>query len=187
MGLKNTSQKEEKAREKNIALLGFMGSGKTTIGRQLAREIGWHFVDSDDLIEKKVSLPIALIFEKGGETYFRSLEKKILQEVALEKNIVLSTGGGLPAQEDNWQVLREHFVTIFLRVNLSILYQRIKGDSRRPLLSQYSTLQELEKLYQKRLTYYERADVIMDGNKNEKEIIEEILHHEKISSLWRKP
>lgn len=181
------SEENRGVRKGNIALLGFMGSGKTTVGRQLAKEMEWHFADSDDLIEKKVSLPISSIFEKWGESYFRSLEKEILREVALEKNVVLSTGGGLPIQEDNWRVLREYFLTIFLRVDFSLLYQRIKGDPRRPLLSQYSNFQELEKLYQKRLTYYERADVIIDGNKTEKEIIEEILYHEKISDLWRKP
>ena len=136
--------------------------------------------------EMKSSLSISLIFERWGEEHFRSLEKVVLEEVASKKNIILATGGGLPAQEDNWQILREHFLTIFLQVDFSILYQRIKGDSRRPLLSQYSTPQELEKLYQKRLIYYERSDVIINGNRSEEEIVEEILYHEKISSLWRK-
>lgn len=170
----------------NIALLGFMGSGKTTIGQQLAQKVGWQFMDTDDLIEEKTSLSISLIFERWGEEHFRSLEKVVLEEVASKKNIILATGGGLPAQEDNWQILREHFLTIFLQVDFSILYQRIKGDSRRPLLSQHSTPQELEKLYQKRLIYYERSDVIINGNRSEEEIVEEILYHEKISSLWRK-
>ncbi|HPZ81171.1 MAG TPA: shikimate kinase, partial [Candidatus Atribacteria bacterium] len=131
-------------------------------------------------------LPIPSIFEQWGESYFRSLEKEVLQEVALKDNVVLATGGGLPAQEDNWQILRKYFLTIFLQVDFSRLYQRIKGDSHRPLLSQYSTAQELEKLYRERLVYYGRADVIIDGNRSEREIIEEILYHEKISGLWRK-
>ncbi|MGQ9747127.1 MAG: shikimate kinase [Candidatus Caldatribacteriaceae bacterium] len=161
-----------------IALLGFMGSGKTTIGRLVASRLRWRFMDTDFLIEKRTGLSIPFIFSKYGEEYFRCWERKILQEVAEQKEIVLSTGGGLPAREENWEILSRNFFTVFLRWKFSTLYERIKKDAGRPLVRQYTTSKSLEKLYRQRLPFYERASVIIDGDElTKEEIVEEIIQY----------
>jgi shikimate kinase len=161
-----------------IALLGFMGSGKTTVGRVLSERLRWRFLDTDSLIVARLGLTIPLIFEKYGEDYFRYWESRVLQEIAPEEKIVLATGGGLPTREENWMILSRDFLTVFLRWKLDTLYQRIKNDPERPLLAQHRTLQDLEKLYLARLPFYERASVIIDGDvKTQEEIAEEIIQH----------
>lgn len=163
-----------------IALLGFMGSGKTTIGWMLAERLRWRFLDTDSLIEEQTGLSIPCLFEEYGEEYFRRWETRVLDDVARQEKIVLATGGGLPAREENWMILEKHFLTVFLRWKLDTLYERIKGNPERPLAVKYPTLKELESLYLKRLPFYERASVIIDGNgMTKEEIVGEIIRHAK--------
>lgn len=160
----------------NLALLGFMGCGKTTIGQRVAQKIGWRFVDSDELIERKTGLAISEIFSRFGEEYFRLLETRTLLELSQETHIVLATGGGLPTREENWVILREHFLTVFLRVSFPILFERLKESTNRPLLKKYPSFFELGALYESRIPYYLRAHVIIDADfLTEDEIAEEII------------
>lgn len=160
----------------NLALLGFMGCGKTTIGQRVAQKIGWRFVDSDELIERKTGLTISEIFSRFGEEYFRLLETRTLLELSRETHIVLATGGGLPTREENWVILREHFLTVFLRVSFPILFERLKKSINRPLLKKYSSFFELGALYKSRIPCYLRAHVIIDADfLTEDEIAEEII------------
>lgn len=162
----------------NIALLGFMGCGKSTVGQRVARIVGWRFVDSDELIERKTGLAIPEIFSRFGEEYFRLLETRTLLELSQEVHIVLATGGGLPTREENWVILKEHFLTVFLRVSFPILFERLRKSTGRPLLKKYPSFSELQALYESRIPYYSRAHVIIDADfLTEREIAEEILHH----------
>ncbi len=166
----------------NIALIGFMGSGKSTIGKVLARRIGWTFLDSDALIEKKQECAIPEIFSKYGEGYFRECERAMLAEVASLKKIVLATGGGLPTCEENWEILRRGFYTVYLKVNFDILFERIAGDRSRPLLQKYPTRDQLKELYLSRLCWYERAHVIIDTtHKKVDVIVGEIIKRARIN------
>lgn len=161
-----------------------MGSGKTTIGRMLAERLQWRFFDTDSVIVQKLGLSIPSIFEKYGEEYFRCVERKVLKELALQEGIVLATGGGLPAREENWAILSKDFLTVFLRWKLDTLYQRIKSDPERPLTRKYRTQKELEQLYFQRLPFYERASVIIDGDQLQREeIVEEIVKHAKACGI----
>lgn len=160
----------------NIALLGFMGCGKTSVGRKVAQRIGWEFHDTDALIEERVGLPIPEIFFRYGEEYFRTLETEVLAELATRCHLVLATGGGLPVREKNREILREHFFTVFLRVSFPLLFERIRRSTNRPLLKKYRTPGELEALYRTRIPYYESAHVIIDADfLTEEDIAEEII------------
>lgn len=162
----------------NLALLGFMGCGKSTAGQRVARRIGWRFIDSDELIERKTGLTISEIFSRFGEEYFRLLETRTLLELSQETRIVLATGGGLPTREENWVILGEHFLTVFLRVSFPILFERLEKSTSRPLLKKYPSFSELKALYESRIPYYSRAHVIIDADfLTEREVAEEILRH----------
>lgn len=160
----------------NIALLGFMGCGKTTVGRRVARKLGWRFFDTDALIEERVGLSIPGIFSCFGEEYFRELETETLRGLAKERCIVLATGGGLPVREENRRILWENFFTVFLRVSFPVLFERIRHSTNRPLLRRHRTPEELEALYRLRVPYYEQAHAIIDADfLTEEEVAEEII------------
>ena len=166
---------------KNLALIGFMGSGKTTVGKELARRVGWTFLDSDRLIWEKEKDTIPEIFEKHGEIYFRRCEHAVLAEVAALEKIVLATGGGLPIGEQCWEILRRDFYTVYLKADFDGLFDRIAGDQFRPLLQKYPTRDRLKELYLSRLGWYERAHVIIDTtNKKIDVIIGEIVERARI-------
>lgn len=151
----------------NIFLVGPMGSGKTTIGRQLAARLGKNFYDSDKEIEKRTGVNIALIFEIEGETGFRKRESKMLEELATEDNIVLATGGGVILDENNRQLLKSRGKVVYLKSSAEKLYQRTARDKKRPLLNTPDRLETIKQLLDFRQPLYEEvADLIMvsDGN-----------------------
>lgn len=123
-----------------ISLIGYMGSGKTTLGKLLAKELALPFYDLDDEIEKKENLSIPEIFFQKGELYFRKIEKKVLENLLeLPENFVISTGGGTPAYYDNMQLLNTFTKSFYLMCNTSTLAQRLeKEKENRPLLQKFS-------------------------------------------------
>ncbi len=152
-----------------------MGCGKTTVGRILARQLGWKFIDLDCVISDKEGISIAEIFSRFGEEYFRELESEALERISHESSTVVATGGGLPTRETNWDILNVSYLTVYLKCQFETLYKRIQGDRNRPLTSQYSSKEKLFELYRKRVPYYERARVTIDtDNHSPKDIAEEI-------------
>ncbi len=156
-----------------------MGCGKSVVGQRVARQIGWTFIDCDTYIEKRIGVSIPEIFENFGEEYFRTLETKVLLELTEGgERLVLATGGGLPTQERNWAILEKNFVTFFLRVSFPLLFERIRESPQRPLVKKYPTPQELRRLYEQRIPFYERAHVIIDADfLTEEEVAEKIIFH----------
>lgn len=138
-----------------IALVGFMGSGKTEVGRILAKKIGYQFVDFDEVIEEETGLSIREIFEKHGEKYFRRKEKEILRRFSKESNMVAATGGGIIEDEENRKELKENWFTVFLNLPFEIAYQRIKEDINRPKAR--GKREEVESLFYKRESLYKEA------------------------------
>lgn len=136
----------------NIYLIGMMGSGKTTIGELLARDLNYRFVDTDSTIEAISNSSIASIFERSGETYFRELETKVLSELSVYTRAVVSTGGGIIERQINWSYLRQGLV-IWLDVDVEILKKRVAQDSTRPLA------EKLEPLLEARRPVYAQADL----------------------------
>lgn len=150
----------------NIVLCGFMGCGKTTLGRLTAKKLGYDFIDMDKYIEESRKMTVAEIFEKYGEGGFRDIEHSACREIAMMKNVVVGAGGGALTFERNIEVLKDKCKIVFLRVDEKILLSRIRGDRKRPLVVGKSD-DEIIELYTKRLPFYEKAaDIIFDGGDN---------------------
>jgi len=151
---------------KNIVLVGMMSSGKSTLGKKLARALNYKFADLDKLIEKDQQAGIPSIFREKGETYFRETESRILKKILPESGIVLASGGGTPCFYDNMDYIRSLGISIFLDVPAADLVKRIEnhGKDDRPILSGAVSLQDaLQSKIQERLPYYSRADFTVKG------------------------
>lgn len=152
---------------KNIILVGMMSSGKTTLGKKLARTLNYQFIDLDKLIEKDQGMEISAIFKQHGEAYFREVESRILKETAAMKGIVLASGGGTPCFFDNMEVIRKMGISVFLDVPAQDLALRIEnhGKDDRPILSGSTSLVEtLQSRITDRLPYYTQADFTLKGD-----------------------
>ncbi|MFT7457434.1 MAG: shikimate kinase [Planctomycetota bacterium] len=144
----------------NIFLIGPMGSGKTTIGRQLAARLGKVFYDSDLEIEKTTGVDVALIFEIEGEEGFRRRETKIIKELAVIPDSVIATGGGVVLSEDNKICLKENGRIIYLKSSCQKLFDRTRRDSKRPLLNTEDRMATIMNLMETRNPLYEEiADI----------------------------
>lgn len=119
---------------RNIVLVGFMGTGKTSVGRILAKRLGWTFVDSDHVIEVKAGQTIPLIFAERGEAAFRELETEALRELMAGEKQVVSTGGGAVLKEENRRLMLEGGLVAALLAEEAVIVERVRGDRNRPLL-----------------------------------------------------
>ncbi|MDH5600813.1 MAG: shikimate kinase AroK [Gammaproteobacteria bacterium] len=168
------------ANHQNIFLIGLMGAGKTTIGRQLANELSLEFFDSDHEIEKRTGVTITHIFDIEGEAGFRKRETAMLDELTEKKGIVLATGGGAILKPENRQFLMSRGTTIYLYANIETLLNRTSKDRNRPLLQTENPQAKLEELLEIRDPLYrETADIIIDTGKDSvrlalKEILEKL-------------
>jgi len=160
---------------KNIYLIGFMGSGKSTVGKLLAEKLGYKYIDTDEEIEKETGLKISEIFNKFGEKYFRELENKKIQELAKKSNLVVSTGGGLPANDNNIQIMKNSGKIIWLKIDFDTFLSRTEGDSNRPLLKE--NINQLKERFEFRKQFYSKADLIVDANKPAEQVLKEILEN----------
>jgi len=116
-------------------LIGFMGSGKTTIGRDLAELLDFEYIDTDNLIEEMYKLKTTAIFSKYGETVFRKAECIILEEIVNHDNLVVATGGGLPCFKNNMKLMNKNGITIYLNLTPEVLFERLKwSKNKRPLI-----------------------------------------------------
>lgn len=168
------------AKTQNIFLIGLMGAGKTTIGRQIANELSLEFFDSDHEIENRTGVTVTHIFDIEGETGFRKRETAMLDELTQKKGIVLATGGGAILKPENRQFLMSRGTTIYLYANIDTLMERTSKDRNRPLLQTENPREKLEELLAIRDPLYrETADIIIDTGKDSirlaiKEILEKL-------------
>ena len=152
----------------NIYLIGLMGSGKTTLGKSLAKKLNRPFIDTDQLIEQKSGVDVSMIFEFEGEVGFRERETKLLSEIALKKEHIVSTGGGIILSKYNRDVIAKSGIIFYLKTQPAELFIRLQNDKTRPLLQGTNLKEKLTKIYAERCTLYEiTADYIIE-TKNKK-------------------
>ena len=162
---------------KHIVLIGFMGSGKSTMGKLVANKLGYPFVDTDYYIEKKEGRTISAIFTDDGEEYFRSLETEVLKELLeSEEKKVLALGGGTPLREENRALLKDAGYVIFLKVTSKEAYERLKDDTERPLLQVPNPQEKIKELLDFRNPIYESAAdyVLLEENKTLDDVFYEL-------------
>jgi shikimate kinase len=139
-----------------------MGTGKTSVGRQLAKQKQLNFIDLDELIELKEQRRIVDIFAKDGEAYFRKIEKKILKQVSTQKKFVVACGGGVVLDKDNIKLMKKTGVMICLSASSAEILKRVCVNTGRPLLHVGEPLKRIELLLKMRAPYYMQADKIVD-------------------------
>lgn len=161
----------------NIVLIGFMGCGKTTVGIRLSYAMRRTFLDTDRLIEKEQGREISRIFAREGEESFRRLETEMLKRLAdTQQGVIIATGGGTPVKKENRGLLKRLGRVVYLEVKPETVYERVKGDTKRPLLQCERLLERIRELMEAREeAYREAADVVIsvDG-KDFETIIKEI-------------
>ena len=160
--------------KKNICLIGLMGSGKSVIGKLLAKELRMKYYDSDKLIEKKLNKSINQIFLDHGESYFRNIEEDIVLSLLVKKNCVISLGGGSILSELTRKVLFINSFSVYLKVDIEILYERLKKSKKRPLINNKNIKEKLIHLTQERNKYYRKANLIINNLENTEEALNTI-------------
>ena len=145
----------------NVILVGFMGAGKSTVGRLVARRLGRCFIEPDDMITAKEGRGIPEIFAERGEAHFRALEDEAVALLALKRGDVIATGGGLPCRDGRPEALRALGTVVWLSGDFDALFARALAAGERPMLAGRSRA-EVEALYESRVPYYRRAHVVVD-------------------------
>ncbi|MEN9203924.1 MAG: shikimate kinase [Thermostichus sp. DG_1_6_bins_120] len=152
-------EEAERLRGVNLYLVGMMASGKSTLGAELASQLGWQFFDTDTLVEQVAGCSVAELFAKEGEAYFRDLETQVLAQLSSYTRLVIATGGGVVLRPQNWGYLH-HGLTIWLDVAPTLIWQRLLRDpGQRPLLQTEDPQAALHTLMQQRQPFYRQADV----------------------------
>jgi shikimate kinase len=155
-----------------VYLVGFMGSGKSAVGRALADRLGYRFVDTDTLVEETESRSIERIFAESGEPRFREREREVLRALANEKHIVVATGGGLFQGESERKIIESHGVSVWLDTPLETIWERCRSTGGRPL---FGDLPELQALFDQRRAGYALADQhVRAGSRPVPEVVDEI-------------
>jgi shikimate kinase len=146
----------------HVVLTGFMASGKTAVGKRLARRLGYDFVDTDHVIEEKAGCTIPEIFARDGEAGFRKLERDTIAALAPERPSVVATGGGTFVDPDNRAALHKLGAVVCLVTSPEVILERVKRSDKRPLAQGPDAAERLMKLYESRLPFYRMADVMVE-------------------------
>lgn len=155
-----------------------MGAGKTTVGKILSKKLGYRLVDIDSEIEQVQDTPITDIFKLKGENYFRDVETRMLEEISRRSNQVVSTGGGIVIKDENWDIMKNNGVTIYLKSTIKTLFNRVKHKTTRPLLNVEDPFDRAKELFSGRETLYEKSDIIIDREGLEPEKVAEVIINE---------
>ena len=163
----------------NIFLIGFMGSGKTHVGQQLAQTLGFDFIDLDDFLEEQEGETMSSIFESKGEAYFRKAEQKYLKLLGKRTQTVIATGGGTPCFFDNMQWINQHGISIYLKPTIEVLVTRLQSEmSHRPILAGQTTnslYQFIEDKLKNRAAFYEQAQHIISIQAYNQDVVSKLI------------
>lgn len=149
----------------NLVIIGFMGTGKSKIGKLLARELDYTFIDTDLAIEVDCGKKITQIFQKEGEAFFRRLENKLAEKLSRTDQKVIATGGGWVLNQENLRLSRVNGFIISLTAQPEIIYERIKHESHRPLLTDEDPLARIKQILSQRKKLYQEADLVVDTSR----------------------
>ncbi|MBO6214850.1 MAG: shikimate kinase [Lachnospiraceae bacterium] len=160
----------------NIYLIGFMGAGKTTVGKIAAELCNMRFVDTDDMIVEKKGMSIPEIFDSEGEEAFRRIETEVIKSLGDESRLIVSCGGGAAANEVNVPLLKQGGRVVYLKTSPRKVFERVGESDNRPLLNGRRSVSGIEELMLKRIPKYERAaDIIIDTDDKSPEEIAKLL------------
>ncbi|MCE8511262.1 shikimate kinase [Ruegeria pomeroyi] len=179
--IEHNSAKTEDGRaaalHKTVVMVGMMGAGKTAVGRALAQRLGVPFLDSDAEIENAANMSIPEIFERDGEAFFRDRESQVIGRLLKGAPCVLSTGGGAFLAEANRRMISERGVSVWLKADLSVLWNRVRHKDTRPLLRTADPRATLRALYEARVPLYSEADlcVISDGETAIEQMVDRVI------------
>ncbi|MCX8031254.1 MAG: shikimate kinase [Thermodesulfovibrionales bacterium] len=172
---------------KNIVLIGFMGTGKSAIGKILAEKLSFHFYDIDKIIEEEQKMSINEIFKKYGETVFRDIEADIILRLSKLEKAVIATGGGAVLRDTNVINLREKGLLVCLTASAETIYERLKNHTDRPLLQVKNPFEKIKELLNLREQFYKKADITINTeNKTLEQIAGEILEKIKLTTIQSK-
>ena len=161
----------------NIALIGFMGTGKSSVGQLLAATMHFSFLDTDHAIETRAGKTITEIFAQDGEPAFRQWERTVVQELAERKKTIISTGGGLAANEANLASLKTHALVVCLWSAPEKIWERIRHQTHRPLLQCADPLEKIRTLLAARAPFYRQADVLVNTDlRSVREVVQQVIH-----------
>ncbi|MDB5241980.1 MAG: shikimate kinase [Spirosoma sp.] len=163
---------------KNIYLIGMPSSGKSTLGKRMARLLHYRFVDTDRMIVREEGRPIAELFAQKGEDYFREAERRVLRTIRPGESLVISTGGGMPCFHDNMAYINATGISVFLDVPIEVLHTRMLAHAQhdRPLYrpNNPDLLRELQQRYESRLPFYSQATITIRGETNENDVLSQV-------------
>lgn len=159
---------------RNLALIGFIGSGKSSVGKMVAARLHFDFLDADEFIEAHVGKSITRIFAEDGEPAFREYERQVVEHLKGLENTVISTGGGLPANEKNLAGLKSHALVVYLWATPQKVWQRVRRQQHRPLLQGPDPLAKIQQLLTAREPFYRQADVLVN---TERRSVAEVARH----------
>lgn len=165
----------------NIVLIGFMGTGKTTVSNQLSQMYGMELVDMDQVISDREEMTIPEIFSCFGEAYFRTLETKLLIELQAKQNIIISCGGGTAIRDENVREMKKNGKVFLLTATPETIYERVKDSDDRPMLKGRNNVNGISELLEMRRPKYEAAaDIVIEtDHKSVQEICREIINKNK--------
>src|SRR5664279_2541760 len=163
--------------DRNLALIGFMGSGKSSVGRLVADILHFTFLDTDHVIEARAGKTVSDIFTQDGEPAFRQWERRIVEELTRRDKTVIATGGGLPMDETNLTSLRTHALVICLWASPEAIWERVRGHNHRPLLNESDPLAKIRELLAAREPHYRQADVLVNTEmRSVREVAVHVVH-----------
>jgi len=161
----------------NIALAGFMGTGKTSVGRLVAAQLRFDYVDTDVLVEARAGCTITEIFARNGEPAFREMERQVVAALSERRKTVIATGGGLVANPDNLASLKQHALVVCLWANPETIWKRVRHQTHRPLLQAPDPQAKIRALLAEREPFYRQADVLISSDmRSAKEVAQQVIH-----------